>query len=429
MDSPIAKKKARKSLMGNISDFDLSQDVSTKEKSEFANSEENKIIEELSCAREGSGTAKSGSSEYYLEDTFTEETKLRLENLNQLYLSKKAATLENQTENIIRRLSASITDLRILRKNPALLTELPFEYHSSQYFKHCDLNREDVLALNLSDRVNLVRVENRLQITPCATSESLCSSIAFGSERIGRSLLASHYNSTMCIMDVEAQRELEAYQFSKEATLIGSYLKSKDCIIYCGLHNGTMKLFDVRMNSPLRYFLQSDSIKKHTKPSFNPINSIEIIDHQVLTCSSERLSLWDLRKNTEVICITDAFKQGINKAVVYRPENGLSKVICFGISELKMFDLLDGKLLSSLDTDETIRDISCDNNLKELLVLSKASPSPQNEFAKSQVDIFTIEDDGFRCLDRLEMNEDFNEMKLDTEDGTLWTIGKYLYNI
>lgn len=334
MDSPIPNKKARQSLIGNISDFNISQDISTNEKSEMNNTFEKNENNEEESFKDSCSSPRSISEEFDIEEAFTTETKLRFENINRLYLTKKSLNAEKQMENINKRISINITNLRVLRRTPVLIQELPFLYLSSLCFKNFALHsKEDLVALNLNDRVNLLKTDKRIHLTPCITSDSTCCSVAFGSQKLQNCLMTSHFNSTLCVTDIDSQRQLKIYDLAKPTNFITSFIKGKDCLIYCGSSAGGIKVYDIRTNiSTLQLNIAEEKPFMEGASSlnpFNPITNIDLANNIVFSSTPQEMMLWDIRKAGMLLSIKDPLCIGNNQGIPLEFENNQLRALIY----------------------------------------------------------------------------------------------------
>ena len=451
--SPYNPKKARASLTCNISNFFEPAETSTVDLTE------NFSIEEFNCHSQSSESSEFDKP-FNSEDTihshlqglngrFSMEIKGRSDIMNQISLfslnAKKADLYQRKRgQNLNVK-----TNLKHGGKRPLIIGELPQPFYFSKCFQTFDVHSsQDLAILSLYDTAKLVKPsEEALLATRLIASETFLSSITFGKGRLDGVFITSDLSSHVNVYDIETKKCSRSYHMAKPAKSYGCRVKQERTQLFCGLTNGAIRIFDIRMKGSLNYFSDNETttfggIHAGDNDVFNPITSLELAEENyILAASTDKVCLWDLRKGMLINKVSGLFDDGVLKGKFCRGENQRCIVMRYGGSELKTVNLQDETIETFLTIDEPIHDFAYYDDLNELFVLTgkeqaeakvqattemdieEVVEQPKN-MAKSEVKIYSLENDGPMNTDRVLLGKDYQDLKVNDEGTRLWALGK-----
>ena len=436
--SPYNPKKARASLTCNISNFFEPNETSTFDHSEDFSSTHDFHLEEAQSNSTSFNQGKDLPS--HLKDKLTTNT------MDQIYLFD----VNGQRIELQKRPSRSI-DVGLCPilsgKQPIFVGELPRPFYYSKCFQTFDTHfTEDLAILNLYDTVKIVKsYDGEALITRLMSSESFMSSIALGRDRLNGYFVTSDLSSHISVYEIEGKKCLRKYNVLRPSKAFASSIKQENTQLYCGFTNGSIRVFDVRMRSNVHYFADTPiSTQNIDALSFNPITSLAVKENRyLLSTSSNKLCLWDLRKNGLANKIEGNFGEGVLKTAFYPNESQQQALaLRYGDNDLKIVDLFgSGDVETLMSAENPIKDFDCSQRSNELFLLFDKrekehldkrleacllAEDSQKSLVKTEVKIYSIGDDEIREGDRIEMGRDFESLKISQNGTKLWMFGKFI---
>ena len=437
--SPYNPKKARASLTCNISNFFEPHETSTFDHSENFSSTDDFHLE----AQSNSNSFNQGKDlPSHLKD------KLITNTMDQIYLfDVNGQKIELQGGR--RRPSQSLCPV-LSGKQPIFVGELPRPFYYSKCFQTFDTHfTEDLAILNLYDTVKIVKsYDGEALITRLMSSESFMSSIALGRDRLNGYFVTSDLSSHISVYEIEGKKCLRKYNVLKPHKAFASSIKQENTQLYCGFTNGSIRVFDVRMRSNVHYFADTSvSIKSPQNIdalSFNPITSLALKDNRyLLSTSSNKLCLWDLRKYCLANKIEGSFGEGVLKGAFYPNESQQQALaLRYGDNDLKIVDLFgNGDVETLMSAENSIKDFDCSQRSNELFLLFDKKEKEeidrrleacllredlQKSSARTEVKVYSVGDEEIREGDRIEMGRDFESLKICQNGTKLWMFGKII---
>lgn len=402
MSSPLLMKKARASLKSSISDFLDIEDFSSNGKAgsqiSFDNPQVmNDFIEELGD--------KTTNSPVDLKEEFTENTCQRIEAMMTKFNFEPEEKHSSKS--------------RIIRRMPTHIYNCPESFKPSKYFQK--------LAVHESDSLILFNLERQIEIVPFGYSEarydpfgtkSFISSLTFGNGNLKDITFYGEFNSKLNLRHIESKSPSRSWNLPKDGT--SSHLKAKGTLVYCGLTNGTVVLYDLRMKAPIAKL--EESIDTSAMNIFDPITTLEVWDeYKLLTASSKTVSIWDMRSNKSVARIEE--KNKIPRACLLDEKSATVGYYSDSIYTIHSFEKNQNL---EIKMESPIEDILYIPKLHEILILTTSPPSSEN-FVKSQVHIYSTDKEMPYYLDRLDMTEEYSNIMFSENENKLFAVGKSFF--
>jgi len=439
--SPYNPKKARASLTCNISNFFEPNETSTFDQSENLSTDDLQLQEQE-------------NDHHSLNQSFNKELPSHLKNkliMDQIYLfDVNGQKIEVKAKRPSASLDPSLCPV-LSGKQPIFVGELPKPFYYSKCFQTFDTHAvEDLAILNLYDTVKIVKsYDGEALITRLMSSESFMSSIALGRDKLNGYFVTSDLCSHISIYEIEGKKCLRKYNVVKPYKSFASRIKQENTQLYCGFTNGSIRVFDIRMRSNVQYFADT-TVSAAKSPqmidalSFNPITSLAVKDNNyLLSTSSNKLCLWDLRKGCLAQKVEGVFGDGVLKAGFY-PGGSHNQCLAlrYGDNDLKMIDLSSNIEVDTLiHSENPIQDFDCSERANELFLLFDKREKDKKDRrleslleedgeikrengARTEVRIYSIGEDEIREGDKIEMGRDFENVRISQNGTKLWMFGR-----
>ena len=454
--SPYQPKKARASLTCNISTFFEPGESSTVDISETLSSEDVNHDNQL-CESEMTKPLSTEDQFYFAQNLSKDQSALneKMQHspiMNQIFLfsmNGQASSINKFSNDSTEPTSA----VKFAGKKPLIISELPQPFYSSQCFQTFDSHYlQDLAILNLYDTVKLVRpFDEDILITRLLGSETFIGSVGLGKGRLDGYFMTSDMSSHVCVYESETRKRLRKYNVTRPTKNFASRIQQEKTQLYCGFTDGSIRIFDVRMKSNIFYFPNSTSNtggsvqQQADLVAFDPITSLETNgDFYLLSTSTKKLCLWDLRKGMNVCTIEEELGEGLMKGQFYSNTTQQCIVSCTKKNELKMVDMMTGRVSPLLSTGDLIQDFTYFGEAEELFVLTEKSrkflniegkemqkevdqisEDFQESRTRSEINAYVVEADGVvSTVSKIEMGKAYYALKMNQNGTRLWALGK-----
>jgi WD40 repeat protein len=292
--------------------------------------------------------------------------------------------------------------MRILRRLPIAINSSPESFKPSKYFQK--------LCLHETENLILFNLENQIQIVPYGLAEfrvntfevkSLITATTIANGKLKDIIIYSDFASKLNLRHFESKSVSRSWNLPKDQT--SSHIKIKEEIIYCGLTDGRVVLYDLRMKTPLSILQEPDDVSSLNK--FDPVTSIENWDdYKLMSASSSKICIWDLR-STKVVTDLPAKFNKIPKACMINPV--ITQVAFYMDNSLQLYSL-ENKDKVEIKMENQIEDILYIPKLNELLILTSSIEA--DGFVKGHTYVYSVANALPELIDKLDMTEDYSQL-------------------
>lgn len=301
------------------------------------------------------------------------------------------------------------------------------------------------LALfGIQNLVHIVRARHQGKVIqePLVKLDCEVSALHFGRKKLEDHYVTGQYNGKINLFDLGSQKPVRTYSLcgrENENLGVPTFFNTHDhSLIYTGFTDGSLRLYDTRSRACVCELTNhkisvQEGLQKETgiyiSYKFNPITNLERYgEFGLFSCCSQKINLWDLRMSSVTQSISPKLTSGFLRGHIGLGSSSNSTIFCSTGSEVLAYSSKDASLLDTLAINGVVKDITFAGNVDELLVLYDSKEEKAGH-SSTQLKIYHYTDNKFYRLDKLEMKDSYQRIKLSDDCSNIWAVSKLGYHI